>query len=92
MTAAAASATTTNSGLSRNLMEGLDCQTAQTSSGWLQVAKKLVKMELNYSKARSFCMVSLDPELLSLFLLLISTRHPFGAQNGTFPNELKRKL
>ena len=48
MTAAAASAAATStSGLSRNLIKGLDCQTAQTSSGWLQVAKKLVKMAQN---------------------------------------------
>ena len=37
-------------------------------------------MELNGEKKRTFCMVSLDLELLLLILLLISTRHQFGAQ------------
>ena len=38
-------------------------------------------------------MVSLDPELSKLFILLISTSATFGSQNGsTFPNFLKRKL
>ena len=44
-------------------------------------------------KARTFCMVSLDPELSKLFLVLMSTRHSSGSQNGpTFPNCRKRKL
>ena len=55
MTAAAASAAATStSGLSRNLIKGLDCQTAQTSSGWLQVAKKLVKMAQNEMQSHFF--------------------------------------
>ena len=38
-------------------------------------------------------MVSLDPELSKLFLLLMSTRHSSGPQNGsTSANFLKRKL
>ena len=37
-------------------------------------------------------MVSLDPELSKLFLLLMSRSGPFGSQNGpTFPNFRKRK-
>ena len=40
-----------------------------------------------------FCMVSLDPELSKLFLVLMSTSAPFGSQNGsTLANCLKRKL
>ena len=38
-------------------------------------------------------MVSLDPELSKLFILLMSTSATFGSQNGsTFSNFLKRKL
>ena len=38
-------------------------------------------------------MVSLDPELSKLFLVLMSTRHSSGPQNGpTFPNFRKQKL
>ena len=38
-------------------------------------------------------MVSLDPELSKLFLVLMSTRHSSGSQNGTtWANFLKRKL
>ena len=38
-------------------------------------------------------MVSLDPELSKLFLVLMSTRHPSGPQNGTtLANFLKREL
>ena len=38
-------------------------------------------------------MVSLDPELSKLFILLMSTSGSFGSQNGsTWANFLKRKL
>ena len=38
-------------------------------------------------------MVSLDPELSKLFLVLMSTSGPFGSQNGTTsPNFRKQKL
>ena len=38
-------------------------------------------------------MVSLDPELSKLFLVLMTTRHPSSSQNGsTFANCLKQKL
>ena len=38
-------------------------------------------------------MVSLDPELSKLFILLMPTSGPFGSQNGpTLANFLKRKL
>ena len=40
-----------------------------------------------------FCMVSLDPELSKLFILLMSTSATFGSQNGpTSANFRKRKL
>ena len=32
---------------------------------------------------RTFCLVSLDPELLLLFFVLMSTTDLFGAQNGS---------
>ena len=50
MTAAAACPATTTSGLGKKLMKGLNCQTAQTSSGRLQVAKKPLKMAQYGSK------------------------------------------
>ena len=50
MTAAAACPATTTSGLGKKLMKGLNCQTAQTSSGRLQVAKKPLKTVLSSFK------------------------------------------
>ena len=50
MTAAAACPATTTSGLGKKLMKGLNCQTAQTSSGRLQIAKKPLKMAQYGSK------------------------------------------
>ena len=51
------------------------------------------KQELNFEEfffvskknieARTFCIVSLDPELLLLYVMLLSTLASFGAQNGT---------
>ena len=44
-------------------------------------------------EARTFCMVSLDPKLSKLFIVLMSTRHPSSLQNGqTFSNYPKQKL
>ena len=37
-------------------------------------------------EARKFCMFSLDPELLLLFFVLMSTTDPFGSQNGSTPS------
>ncbi len=51
---------------------------------------KIHQSDIEYrSYSRSFCMVSLEPELSKIFLLLISIRHPKKSQNGsrTFANK-----
>ena len=63
---------------------------------WMKNAKvKIFKIfdPQNFKKARTFCLVSLDPEISILLKVLVSSEVPFCPENGsTFPNVPKEKL